>query len=107
MNEIKFDVARMKELLMRLEEIKEQLGTSCKNSSDSMQQIYDNIKGERILMVILRYSNVITEEVAKMFVELDKLTTYLEGQIAKYVKTETSAIESLADVQKLLSTLEN
>lgn len=106
MGELRFDARRMTEVLNRLDEIEEQLTSSINTTSEKLASIASNITGETVVSTLKSY-NEKTLEVSKETINLmGKLKEFLAGQLEKYTSTETEAIDTLSDVQSILSQLE-
>lgn len=106
MGEIKFDAARMQEVLNRLDEIQEQLTQATNTNSEKLSSVSGNIEGELVVGTLNKYTEKtleITEEIIKLS---NKLIEYLGTQLSKYTTTETNAQESLTEIQTILSQLE-
>ena len=100
MAEIKFDAARMTEVLNRLEEIKEQLQQSIKQSNESLTQISNNITGSAVITILKGYSGNNIKVLADIEKQLVLLSIYLRDKIGSYVATEEDAVTEL---QRLLN----
>ena len=106
MAEIKFDAARMQEVLNRLDEIKEQLSNSVKAINTSLTQICSNITGEAVITILNGYTENNTTVLNETGTGIDQLAEYLRGKIGSYTSTEQEAAKSLTDVQSILNGLE-
>ena len=56
MGEIKFDVARMKEINSRLTNITEQLNSSSSENGEELSNIVNNITGDEVISILKQYS---------------------------------------------------
>lgn len=106
MGELRFDARRMTEVLYRLDEIEEQLNSSVNATSEKLSSIAGNITGDSVVSTLKSY-NEKTLEVSKETITLmGKLREFLNEQLQKYNETEKEAIDTLADVESILSQLE-
>lgn len=106
MAELKFNAARMNEVLNRLDEIQEQLNTATKNGSEKINSIAGNISGETVVRTLKSYAEKTIEISSETKYLLGQVKEYLNGQLQKYTQTETEAKDTLSDVQSILSQLE-
>ena len=104
--EIKFDAARMQEVYNRLDEIKEQLITSTKNTSGSLDTINSKINGPLVKTILSKYTETNNEVCNEITTKMVELQEYLRGKIGSYTATEAEAAEELANVQSILQGLE-
>ena len=102
MAEIKFNSVRMKEVLMRLTEIEEQLNNSITKSNEKIQELANNITGTAVAELLTKYQeyNVETLNENKSLIAL--LTDYLTNQINTYNTVEQDAETALSDIQNIL-----
>lgn len=106
MAELKFNVARMKEVNSRLEEISEQLTTSANENSDEISNITSNITGDEVVNVLKSYKETSDYVIKNTKTQIAQLKDYLQQQIIAYSTTEQSASDSLTDIQNMLNQIE-
>ena len=107
MGEIRFDVARMKEVNSRLEEITEQLTSSAGENSSEIEIITNNITGDEVINALKNYRETSDSIITKTKTQLAELKQYLQEQIVAYTATEEAGSESLSDIQSILGQIES
>jgi hypothetical protein len=105
MAEIKFTTGRMQDVHNRMDEIVTQLQTSISNANEILGVISSNIQSDNIKSVLSSYVTTATEKCTETQNNLKLLDEYLVGKIGTYTAIDQAGVDSMSEVENLLSQL--
>lgn len=105
MAEIKFTTERMRDVHNRMDEIITQLNNSINTSNEILNTISSNIQSDNIKSVLTSYVTTASEKSNETQKYLAQLDDYLMGKIGSYTAIDEAGVESMTEVESLLSQL--
>jgi len=107
MGEIKFTTERMREVHNRIDEMITQLNSACNSSADQLGTISGNIKSDNMSSTLNSYKDTMIQTCSDTVNNLKALDEYLVGKIGTYTAIDQAGVESMSEVQSLLSQLDS
>ncbi len=106
MAEIRFTTERMKEVYNRLDDIANQLRSSVNSSNEMLTSISNNIQSDNIKTILSSYTSTAQDESLKTINNIEALKAYLESKIGSYTSVDQAGIDSISEIESILSQLE-
>ena len=105
MAEIKFTTERMQDVHQRIDEMTTQLQNAINSANEILGTISSNIQSDNIKSVLSSYVSTASEKSTETQKNLKLLDEYLVSKIGTYTAIDQAGVESMSEVENLLSQL--